>query len=195
MYGFIHTCIHIITFDIGLCSNLIFRMILNLKMYNNRMILAKLLFLHRLCQCQILMNQVYITNPYTKTNTTSPKTETAADSNRWTHTANGATFKFLRFDDEFDAYGKYIAHKLRSLTGMQAVFARKLINDVIFQGEIEELDKDFKVTNLKHHSLEITSRDYALNKITLTIISPMTLKYTTLNNRTVYHPITWTGCF
>ncbi|KAK8396060.1 hypothetical protein O3P69_005272 [Scylla paramamosain] len=35
------------------------RMVLNLKMYNNRMILAKLLILHRLCQSQILMNQVH----------------------------------------------------------------------------------------------------------------------------------------
>ncbi|CAH2001693.1 unnamed protein product, partial [Acanthoscelides obtectus] len=53
----------------------------------------------------------------------------------------------IRTDDEFDAYGKYVAHKLRSLRGNQAIFARKLINDVIFEGELEALTKDFKVTN------------------------------------------------
>lgn len=61
----------------------------------------------------------------------------------------GQHLKSLRPNDEFEAYGKYVAHKLRSLKGMQAVFARKLINDVIFQGEIEELDKDFKVTKIQ----------------------------------------------
>lgn len=59
----------------------------------------------------------------------------------------GQQLKNMRPDDEFEAYGKYIAHKLRSLKGNQAVFARKLINDVIFEGELETLNKDFKVTN------------------------------------------------
>uniref|UniRef100_A0A6P7FB29 Uncharacterized protein LOC114327537 isoform X2 n=1 Tax=Diabrotica virgifera virgifera TaxID=50390 RepID=A0A6P7FB29_DIAVI len=52
----------------------------------------------------------------------------------------------LTADDEFNAYGKYIAYKLRLFQGNQAIFARKLINDVIFEGELNGLTKDFKVT-------------------------------------------------
>ena len=57
----------------------------------------------------------------------------------------GQHLKSLRTEDEYEAYGKYVAHKLRSLRGNQAVFARKLINDVIYHGEIEELDKNFEI--------------------------------------------------
>lgn len=67
----------------------------------------------------------------------------------------GQQLKAIRPDDEFEAYGKYIAHKLRSLKGNQAVYARKLINDVIFEGELEALTKDFKVMNSQpHHTFE-----------------------------------------
>uniref|UniRef100_A0A1B6CRM9 HTH OST-type domain-containing protein n=1 Tax=Clastoptera arizonana TaxID=38151 RepID=A0A1B6CRM9_9HEMI len=48
-------------------------------------------------------------------------------------------------NDEYDVYGKHIAHKLRSLKGNQAIFAQKLINDVIFEGELEALTKDYKI--------------------------------------------------
>ena len=63
----------------------------------------------------------------------------------------GKHLKSIRPDDEYETYGKYIAHKLRSLKGRQAIFARRLISDVIYHGEIEELDKDFKV--MKYPSL------------------------------------------
>lgn len=52
----------------------------------------------------------------------------------------GERLKEIRPDDKFEAYGKYVAHKLRSLQG-------KHINNVIFEGELEALTKDFKVTN------------------------------------------------
>ncbi|KAG8279752.1 hypothetical protein J6590_098023 [Homalodisca vitripennis] len=53
--------------------------------------------------------------------------------------------KAIRPDDEFDAFGKYIAHKLRSPKGNQSVFARKLMNDVIYEGKLETLTKDYKI--------------------------------------------------
>mgnify|MGYP000603756440 CR=1 FL=1 len=65
----------------------------------------------------------------------------------------GEQLKGLRPDDEFEAFGKYIAHKLRSFIGNQSVFARKLINDVIFEGELEALTKDFKVMDSQPHRL------------------------------------------
>ena len=71
----------------------------------------------------------------------------------------GEQLRSIRPDDEFDAYGKYVAHKLRSLKGSQAIFARKLINEAIFEGELEALTKDFKVMATQpHRSFE--SRDY-----------------------------------
>jgi hypothetical protein len=44
-------------------------------------------------------------------------------------------------------YGRHIAHKLRGLKGKQNVFAQKLINDVLFEEEMEALTEDFKVIN------------------------------------------------
>ena len=41
----------------------------------------------------------------------------------------GEHLKSLRPEDEFEAYGKYVAHKLRSLKGKQSIFARKLMNN------------------------------------------------------------------
>lgn len=56
----------------------------------------------------------------------------------------GQQRKAIRPDDEFEDYRKYIAHKLRSLKGNQAVYARKLINDVIFEGELRHSLKILK---------------------------------------------------
>lgn len=75
----------------------------------------------------------------------------------------GEQLKSLRPDDEFEAYGKYIAHKLRSFKGIQAIFARKLINDVIFEGELGTLNKDFKVMNTQPHlSFESDNQQFNL---------------------------------
>lgn len=53
----------------------------------------------------------------------------------------------MNSEDEYQVFGKYVAHKLRGLKGNQQIFARKLINDIIFEGELESLTKDFKVMN------------------------------------------------
>lgn len=55
--------------------------------------------------------------------------------------------KALQSEDSFDVYGKHIAHKLRALQGNQHVFAQKLINDVLFEADMEALTRDFKVIN------------------------------------------------
>lgn len=62
-------------------------------------------------------------------------------------TLAGEKLKAMSSDDEFQVFGKYVAHKLRGLKGNQQIFARKLINDVIYEGELESLTKDFKVMN------------------------------------------------
>ncbi|CAG4938847.1 unnamed protein product [Parnassius apollo] len=40
-------------------------------------------------------------------------------------------------DDKFDAFGKNVAHKLRSLPTNQRLFAEKIINDALFEAELE----------------------------------------------------------
>ncbi|XP_050499722.1 uncharacterized protein LOC126883079 [Diabrotica virgifera virgifera] len=67
----------------------------------------------------------------------------------------GERLKNIHPDDEFEAYGKYVAHKLRSLKRTQAIFARKLINDVIFEGELETLSKDYKVMNSQPYNPQL----------------------------------------
>jgi hypothetical protein len=49
----------------------------------------------------------------------------------------GVKLKALQLEDSFDIYGKHIAHKLRGLKGNQNVFAQKLINDVLFEADME----------------------------------------------------------
>lgn len=53
----------------------------------------------------------------------------------------------MNSEDEFQVFGKYIAHKLHGLKSNQQIIARKLINDIIFEVELESLTKDFKVMN------------------------------------------------
>lgn len=95
--------------------------------------------------------------------------------------------KEIRPDDEFEAYGKYV----RSLQGKQAIFAQKLINDLIFEGELEALTKDFKVMNSQpHRSFE--SHDYQQFNPQLYRQQPQThhtsLKYQTINSHTLMYP-------
>lgn len=52
--------------------------------------------------------------------------------------------KTLNSVDEFQVFGKFVGHKLRGLKDNQPIFARKLISDVIYEGELESLTKDSK---------------------------------------------------
>ncbi|XP_017125493.1 uncharacterized protein LOC108144857 [Drosophila elegans] len=42
-------------------------------------------------------------------------------------------------DDHFSNFGKIIAHKLRSMDGTQAIYAEKIIADVLYQGQMKML--------------------------------------------------------
>lgn len=52
-------------------------------------------------------------------------------------------------EDSFDVFGKHIANKLRGISKIQNIFAQKLINDIIFEAELEALTKDYKVLNCR----------------------------------------------
>ncbi|CAB3247169.1 unnamed protein product [Arctia plantaginis] len=56
------------------------------------------------------------------------------------------TQRLSQRDDEFDVFGKNVAAKLRSMTTQQKMLAEKLINDVVFNGQMEQLSLDSKLT-------------------------------------------------
>ncbi|KAB7505045.1 hypothetical protein Anas_13418 [Armadillidium nasatum] len=63
----------------------------------------------------------------------------------------GERLKSFKSEDCFDVFGKHIAHKLRRLKDHQNILAQKLINDVLFEAEMEALTNDFKVLNCKEY--------------------------------------------
>lgn len=48
-------------------------------------------------------------------------------------------------DDEFDIFGKNVAIKLRTMTKEQKILSEKLINDVIFYGQMQQLSVNSEV--------------------------------------------------
>lgn len=44
-----------------------------------------------------------------------------------------------KIEDVFDAIGKNVAHKLRGMTHQQRIIAEKIISDVMYHGQMENL--------------------------------------------------------
>lgn len=68
-------------------------------------------------------------------------------------------------DDEFDVYGKNMAHKLRNLPREQRIHAEKLFADVIYQAELGNLSTQSTVLarpfqHTHHYNPEETYRTY-----------------------------------
>lgn len=53
--------------------------------------------------------------------------------------------KQIEREDMFDVIGKNFAYKLRSMKPQQRIIAEKLIGDVLFFGQLENLTLDFNV--------------------------------------------------
>uniref|UniRef100_A0A182K6X1 MADF domain-containing protein n=1 Tax=Anopheles christyi TaxID=43041 RepID=A0A182K6X1_9DIPT len=51
-------------------------------------------------------------------------------------------------DDQYDVYGKLIAHKLRSFDRLQATFSQRLINEVLYEGEMGFLNRNCKIVDM-----------------------------------------------
>ena len=52
-----------------------------------------------------------------------------------------------RQQDNFDTFGKHVANKLRAFPRDMRVYAEKLINDVLFEGELGTLNRESKVVS------------------------------------------------
>lgn len=74
----------------------------------------------------------------------------------------GKKLNSLPQEDVFDVFGKHIANKLRSLNNVQNVFAHKLINDVLFEAEMENLSRSFQVVDMgvPHNNFGTTGGSY-----------------------------------
>ncbi|XP_052873758.1 uncharacterized protein LOC128279076 [Anopheles cruzii] len=57
----------------------------------------------------------------------------------------GRTLQSLENEDGFQTFGKYVASKLRSVSGEQSVIAQKLMSDVLFEAEMGSLTRKFRV--------------------------------------------------
>lgn len=57
----------------------------------------------------------------------------------------GKKLENLNPKDSFNIFGEHVANKLRTLTVEQNIFAQKLINDVLFEGEMESLTRNFRI--------------------------------------------------
>uniref|UniRef100_A0A182MM29 MADF domain-containing protein n=1 Tax=Anopheles culicifacies TaxID=139723 RepID=A0A182MM29_9DIPT len=51
-------------------------------------------------------------------------------------------------EDQFDVYGKLIAHKLRSFDKLQVTFAQRLINEILYEAEMGFLTRNCKVVDM-----------------------------------------------
>lgn len=58
------------------------------------------------------------------------------------------------FDDLYDTIGKNVARKLRDMTDDQRIHAEKLINEIMYHGQMENLTSS---TKLVIHGTEIVS--------------------------------------
>ncbi|GBP85986.1 hypothetical protein EVAR_57462_1 [Eumeta japonica] len=61
--------------------------------------------------------------------------------------------------DDFDIFGRNVASKLRTMTIEQKIFAEKLINDVIFNGQMELLSIN-SVINVRSENLHNTNDNF-----------------------------------
>uniref|UniRef100_A0A182WDV3 MADF domain-containing protein n=1 Tax=Anopheles minimus TaxID=112268 RepID=A0A182WDV3_9DIPT len=51
-------------------------------------------------------------------------------------------------EDQFDVYGKLIAHKLRSFDKLQVTFSQRLINEILYEAEMGFLTRNCKVVDM-----------------------------------------------
>uniref|UniRef100_A0A182N3X9 MADF domain-containing protein n=1 Tax=Anopheles dirus TaxID=7168 RepID=A0A182N3X9_9DIPT len=51
-------------------------------------------------------------------------------------------------EDQFDVYGKLIAHKLRSFDKLQVTFSQRLINEILYEAEMGFLTRNSKLVDL-----------------------------------------------
>ncbi|XP_046986069.1 uncharacterized protein LOC124556087 [Schistocerca americana] len=61
----------------------------------------------------------------------------------------GKKLNTMQPPDPFDTFGQHVANKLRALTPQQNIIAQKLINDVLFEGDMESLNRNFKVVEVE----------------------------------------------
>ncbi|XP_052872543.1 uncharacterized protein LOC128277965 [Anopheles cruzii] len=62
----------------------------------------------------------------------------------------GRTLQSLENEDDFQVFGKYVANKLRNVSGEQCIIAQKLISDVLFEAEMGSLTRKFRMVEIRN---------------------------------------------
>ncbi|XP_035903328.1 uncharacterized protein LOC118508033 [Anopheles stephensi] len=65
--------------------------------------------------------------------------------------ATATTINSSHQEDQFDVYGKLIAHKLRSFDKLQVTFSQRLINEILYEAEMGFLTRNCKVVDMGSH--------------------------------------------
>lgn len=83
---------------------------------------------------------------------------------------NCITNKFSQSQpDRHDIFGQNIAFKLRNMTNEQRIYTEKLINEAIFEGELENLNRHCYIVNPGSSAINLqpapdtAARNYAVN--------------------------------
>lgn len=57
--------------------------------------------------------------------------------------------KLTSSEDEFDSFGKVVAAQLRLLDSDQRIFARKIINDALYEGQLNQLSHKSRIVSFQ----------------------------------------------
>lgn len=66
-------------------------------------------------------------------------------------------------DDVFNIFGKHVAAKLRTLPKQTKLYTEKLINDLLFEAEMGNVDKNTKIVTLANKPTNVFSTDVHVN--------------------------------
>uniref|UniRef100_A0A182SUD7 Uncharacterized protein n=1 Tax=Anopheles maculatus TaxID=74869 RepID=A0A182SUD7_9DIPT len=77
--------------------------------------------------------------------------EAVAEQTKEQSNPSATTVPSSHQEDQFDVYGKLIAHKLRSFDKLQVTFSQRLINEILYEAEMGFLTRNCKVVDMGSH--------------------------------------------
>ncbi|KAK9696726.1 hypothetical protein QE152_g31373 [Popillia japonica] len=75
-------------------------------------------------------------------------------------------------DDAFNIFGKNVAVKLRALPKQTKLYTEKLINDLLFEAEMGNVDKNTKIVTLANKSNNLINTNLYINNDTMGHVYP-----------------------
>lgn len=75
----------------------------------------------------------------------------------------GEIIESVKGDDPFDIFGKHVADRLRAVKQNQVKFAQKLISDVLFEADMESLNRFSKLSGTFDQTPQYSSQPTGIN--------------------------------